>query len=157
MSAQLILVAEAVAEDLRNGSFALPFECRRSYETEMELKDTGKIRVDVVPVDPGFGVESRVWIAANVLVDVGIRYKFAAESLDSSSGQPVLKEVDALVELVQDLAVYLSLKRLTAYSGAAFLSVESRAGWVPEHLREWHQFTAAFRVGYRTSIPAGGA
>jgi len=150
---ELVQVADAVAAELNAESFSLPFTAVRHYETAMELEETGEIAVDVVPVSPGMEEESDTTLRFDSAVDVAVRYKFTSADTDPATGRINTLAVDDLLNLVQELGRFLSLRRLTEFD-AVFVSIETMFGWVPDHLQQWSQFTSIFRVTYRTSLPA---
>ena len=148
-------VAEAVAAELVNGPFSVPFEVERSYaDWEWPLDDTdqGGLRVDVVPVNnPATELETRGSVSYKVATDIVIRKKFAANEQEAGTGRIDIAEIDGLVRLVLEINAHFLKGRLDTYSKAVWDETAIRAAYIGKHLREHRQFTGVVRVTFDVS------
>jgi hypothetical protein len=154
--------AEALTAMLAGAAMSQVFECERSYaDWELALDDTdeGKLRIDVAVVTTKQVVEQNargnpldpklVW---TIPIDIAIRKKFLREHQDDATGRVAVEEVDVLMEVVQELVLFLWQKRLDGHPAAIWSEPPTiAAAPVTKHLRENRQFTAVIRLAYRVT------
>jgi len=140
--ATIINIADAVVAELNGGSFSQSFSAERHYVPLFELKDMKQLRVTVVPKGLSVGAHSRSQNLVDYQVDVAVQKKFATGDA---------AELDPLMTLVEEIADFFRLRRLTAYPGAAWVKTENAPVYAQEHYDELRQFTSVitftFRVG----------
>ncbi len=149
--AELIKVAEAIRKELAGAVFSQSFQPVRSYDTDTELEDLDVLHVDVVPAGLTPEPESNTSMAYDCMVDIGIRKRFGSDAVDSDTGKLEEEEIDRLLAFEQDMIQFFPQRGLTAYTSAKFISIEVRIAWVPEHIRQYQQFTGILRVTYRST------
>ncbi len=136
----ILEIADAVVASLNAGSFALEFEAERKYQPVFELQDMQTLHVSVVPKSLAITTAARDSGFFDVAIDVGVQKKVNA---DESA------ELDALMNLVEQIADHLRMKRLDDAPNAAWLGVANEPVFAPEHLEQWRQFTSVLTVTYR--------
>jgi sulfite reductase beta subunit-like hemoprotein len=95
--------------------------------------------------------DSRSSLAYNALIDVAVRYKFAAATQIYATQEIDLTYIEEYVDLLEAIAEHLATpgnRALTAKTDATWLRNEMRAPWVPEHIREHRQYTGIVRATY---------
>jgi len=133
-------IADAVVASLNAGSFALEFEAERKYQPVFELHDMQTLRVSVVPKSLAITTAARDSGFFDCAIDIGVQKKVNAD--DSA-------ELDALMNLVEQIADHLRMKRLDDSPNAAWLGIANEPVFAPEHLEQWRQFTSVLTVTYR--------
>lgn len=163
MSAVLVSLADGLAAEINAHSFntAFEFEAVRSWGAfDLDLADTKEpeLHVDIVPAglpktdlaDRGGTVD---W---NASADIILRYKFPRTSTEESTGEIERGQVDALVNLTEQIIDMLysdDHRRLQNYDAANILAsgVEVRTIASRKDLREKRQFLAILRVTYENA------
>jgi len=133
-------IADAVVASLNAGSFTLEFEAERKYQPVFELQDMQTLHVSVVPKSLAITTAARDSGFFDVAIDIGVQKKVNAD-------QPA--ELDALMNLVEQIADHLRMKRLDDAPNAAWLAIANEPVFAPEHLEQWRQFTSVLTVTYR--------
>jgi len=151
-TAEIVLVADAVAAELNAGEFSQEFTAVRGYQSDTELEDMATLHVDVVPVTPDPAVEARFSAGCRNQVDVAIRKRFEGDDIDGDTGRVLNATLDAMLLLEQELYLYLLNKNLAGYAAAAYLETTIRTAWIPEHVKRLNQFTGIIRTTYGTSL-----
>jgi len=136
----VINVADAVVASLNGASFSLPVTAERKYVPAVDLADLADLHVTVVPRAVAITTATRDSSYFDCTVDVGIQKKVNPDDLG---------ELDALVNLTQEIVDHLRLRRLDSYPGAAWMSITHEPVFAPEHLDQERAFTAVVSVTYR--------
>lgn len=138
----VIDIADAVADELNAGTFGQTFVPERLYRPDFELAEMKTLHVTVVPKGLVTSALSRGQNLYDVSVDVAIQKKLAAEDQ---------AEIDPLMALVEELADFFRLRRLTAAPSAVWLKTENLPVYAMDHLEQKKLFTSVltftFRVG----------
>ena len=136
-------IADAVVASLNSPGdpgFSQPFTAERFYQPSFELADMATLHVSVVPRTVTISSASRNASFHDCAIDVGVQKKVNPEN-------PA--EIDGLLNLMDEIADHLRLKRLEAYPDAAWLSMQHEPVFAPEHLDQLRQFTSVLTVTYR--------
>ncbi|QKK08472.1 MAG: hypothetical protein HND58_09985 [Planctomycetota bacterium] len=134
----LIAIADAVTASLNAGSFGQPFNAERLYQPAFELADLADLKVSVVPKGVTIATASRDGSYFDCAVDVGIQKKIADDA-----------EIDGLVDLAEEIADHLRMKRLDDEPEAVWLSIEHEPVVAAEHLEQQRALTSILTVTYR--------
>jgi len=134
----LINIADAVAASLNAASFGQPFTAERLYQPAFELADLADLKVSVVPKSVTIATASRDGSYFDCSVDVGIQKKIADDA-----------EIDGLVDLAEEIADHLRMKRLDDVPEAVWLSIEHEPVVAAEHLEQQRALTSILTVTYR--------
>jgi len=134
----LIAIADAVTASLNAGSFGQPFTAERLYQPAFELADLADLKVSVVPKGVTIATASRDGSYFDCAVDVGIQKKVADDA-----------EIDGLVDLAEEIADHLRMKRLDGFPQAVWLSIEHEPVVAAEHLEQQRALTTVLTVTYR--------
>jgi len=134
----LVAIADAVTASLNAGSFGTPFTAERLYQPAFELADLADLKVSVVPKGVTIATASRDGSYFDCAVDVGIQKKVADDA-----------EIDGLVDLAEEIADHLRMKRLDGFPEAMWLSVEHEPVVAAEHLEQQRALTSILTVTYR--------
>ena len=161
MSSVLLAVADALAADLTQHSFSVPFSAARTYadcEYQLDAVDDS-LQCDVVPASElKTELDDRGTVRYLASAFVVFRRKFAGSDIEQvgTSEQTRVKAsaVDPLVALVEEANEWLTAQeRLTNLSDAVWNSTNVEAAVVHKHLREWSQFTGIIKTTYEVPKP----
>lgn len=136
----VIDIADAVVASLNAGTFSQTFEAERKYQPVYELPDMQTLHVSVVPRSVSITTATRETGYFDCAVDVGVQKKVNPDEPD---------EIDALMNLVEEIADHLRMKRLNDAPQAAWVSIENEPAFASEHLDQQRVFTSVLTVTYR--------
>jgi hypothetical protein len=136
----IIAVADALVAKLQAGTFSLPCEIARGYRPVVELPDLADTKVTVVPKSLSISAATRVDGFYDCAIDIGVQRKVNPDD-------PA--ELDALMQLVEELGDHLRGKQLDGFAAAVWLSLQNEPVFAPEHLEQHRQFTSVLTVTYR--------
>ncbi|MFZ2873459.1 MAG: hypothetical protein WAZ94_03140 [Phycisphaerales bacterium] len=134
-------IADAAAAHINAGTFSQPVNAVRMYQPAFTLEDLTDLRVSVVPRTVGIAAASRDSSVFECVVDVGIQKKLPAEGAEDA--------IDALLDLVEEIADHLRLKRLPDAPEAAWASISHEPVVSSESLEQHRVFTSVLSVTYR--------
>lgn len=136
--AQLVDVAEAIVVALNGEVFTPAFVATRDYEPTFDLQDAA-LRVTVVPRALPSGILSRSESQSDAQIDIGVQKKV--------SGSATNAEMDALISLVEEIAIFVRAER--EFSTSRWIRTENDPIYSPEHLKDMRQFTSVLTVTLR--------
>jgi hypothetical protein len=141
----VIDIADAVAADLNSSGLlsGLGITARRAVLPRYELADLAELRITVVPKSIEITGSTRSLSQYDVVVDVGIQQKLLPES------PPTDSEVEALLDLVQQLADHLRTAQLDDVGNCVWVSVANDPIYAPDHLSDQRVFTSVLSLTYR--------
>lgn len=134
-------IADAVAAHVNAGTFSQPVNAVRMYQPAFTLEDLADLRVSVVPRTVGIAAASRDSSTFECVVDVGVQKKLPAEGEQG--------EIDALLDLVEEITDHLRLKRLPDAPEAAWTGIAHEPVVSSESLEQHRLFTSVLSVTYR--------
>ncbi len=134
-------VADAVAAHINAGTFSRPVSAERMYQPAFTLEDLKDLRVSVVPRTVGISAASRDSSVFECVIDVGVQQKLPA------TGEQA--EIDALLDLVEEITDHLRLKRLPGAPEAAWVGIAHEPVVSSESLEQHRVFTSVLSVTYR--------
>ncbi len=108
------------------------------FQPAFTLEDLKDLRVSVVPRTTGITTASRDSSAFECVVDVGVQKKVADEA-----------EIDGLLDIVEEVADHLRLKRLPDEPEAAWVGITHEPVVSTEALEQHRAFTSVLSVTYR--------
>jgi len=132
-------IAAAVVAELAGQTFSMPVTCARKYAPNWDLRDIEGVQISVVPRGIDIASASRSQLSIQVSVDVAVQKKAAAST-------PA--ELDPLMDLVQEIADFLTRRPLAAYADASWLRIANTPIYAPDHLTEKRLFTSVLTVTY---------
>ncbi|NLX57694.1 MAG: hypothetical protein GXY74_01240 [Phycisphaerae bacterium] len=138
--ALIVDIADAVVTELNAGTFSQELTAARLYRPEFDLKEMAALHVTVVPRGVEAVTVSRTSVQYDVSVDVAVQKKLSTETN---------AQIDPLMGLVEEIATFFRLRRLTAYPSASWLRTENEPVYSPGHLEELRQFTSVLTVTFR--------
>ena len=136
-------IADAVVTDLNGaaaGTFAQAFTAARHYRPQFDLAELKTLRVSVVPKGIAITGLMRIANQHDVSIDVAVQKK--VNPTDSA-------ELDGLMTLVEQIADYFRLRRLTALPTALWTKTENVPVYAPEHLEQKQVFTSVLTFTFR--------
>jgi hypothetical protein len=136
----IIDIAQAVVTSLNAGEFGQEFQAERKYQPVFELSEMQTLHVTVVPKSVSISMASRNDGYFDCAIDVGVQKRVNVEDPD---------EIDALMDLVEQLADHLRQRRLDEQPEAVWLSIANEPVFAPEHLDQERTFTSVLTVTYR--------
>ncbi|MFO0839605.1 MAG: hypothetical protein U1D55_13900 [Phycisphaerae bacterium] len=136
----IIDIADAIVASLNAGTFSQPFEAERKYQPVFELPDMQTLHVSVVPRSVAITTATRESSYFDCAVDVGVQRKVNPD-------EPT--ELDELMNLVEEIADHLRMKRLDEAQQAAWVAIENEPAFASEHLDQQRVFTSVLTVTYR--------
>ena len=138
--AEIVDIADAVVTELNAGTFSQELEAVRLYRPQFDLAEMATLHVTVVPKSIETVTVSRTCVQYDITVDVAVQKKLEAETND---------EIDPLVSLVEEIAMFFRLRRLAEYPNATWLRTENEPVYSPGHLEEVRQFTSVLTLTFR--------
>lgn len=136
-------IADAVVTDLNGavaGTFAQTFTAARHYRPQFDLAELKTLRVSVVPKGIAITGLMRSANQHDVSVDVAVQKK--VNPADSA-------ELDGLMTLVEQIADYFRLRRLTGMPTALWTKTDNVPVYAPEHLETKQVFTSVLTFTFR--------
>jgi hypothetical protein len=137
---RIIDIAGAMVAELNGGTFSKPFQAVRYYKPTFDLKDMKELHVSVVPKGTELSIANRSLAQADIQIDIGVQQKL-------TSNEPT--EIDALMQLVEEIADFLRTHPLTTCPSASWVGAENKPIYSPEHLEQLRQFTSVLTLTYR--------
>jgi len=134
-------IADAVAAHINAGTYTRPVTAARVYQPAFTLEDLKDLRVSVVPRTVGIAAASRDSSTFECVIDVGVQQKLLAENEQAA--------IDALLDLVEEIADHLRLKRLPGAPEAAWAGIAHEPVVSSESLEQHRVFTSVLSVTYR--------
>ena len=134
-------LADAVAAHINTGTYSRPVSAERVYQPVFTLEDLKDLRVSVVPRTVGISAASRDSSIFECVIDVGLQQKLPAENEQA--------EIDALLDLVEEIADHLRLTRLPEAPDAAWAGIAHEPVVSSESLEQHRVFTSVLSVTYR--------
>jgi hypothetical protein len=133
-------IAQAVTDEL-NASAILPgVTAVRSYAPQYELPEMDILHVTVVPKGLTVAAVGRSANQYDCQIDIAVQKRFQTDA-------PA--ELDPLMNLVEEIAGFFRLKRLSAFPAAAWIKTEHNPIFAPEHMRELRQFTSVITLTFK--------
>ncbi|MBT9156655.1 MAG: hypothetical protein DDT37_01643 [Firmicutes bacterium] len=137
-------IADAVIRALNGRSFSLAFTAVRKSVPMWSREELSTLRVMVIPSTYSSEIQDRGRRTSLYSVDIAVQ-----RAVDPAS----LSAVDALLDLLDEIDSFLSMKRLLGFQAAMWTGVETVAGaeamYAPEHLEGLRVFTGVLRVTWR--------
>ncbi len=138
--ATITSIAEAVKDELNVGEFSQEFTAERYYQPVFDLADMKDLRVTVVPKGIEIAAAGRNDTQNDYQIDVAIQKK-----IDTAD----MAIVDGLMALVEEIADFFRLRRLTRYAGAVWMHTENNPIYLPDHFEQMRQFTSVLTLTFR--------
>lgn len=135
------IAAIAVAAHINAGTYTRPVTAARVYQPAFTLEDLRDLRVSVVPRTVGISAASRDSSIVECVIDVGVQQKLPAENEEV--------EIDALLDLAEEIADRLRLTRLPGAPEAAWVGIAHEPVVSSESLEQHRVFTSVLSVTYR--------
>ncbi|QOJ18476.1 MAG: hypothetical protein HRU76_13140 [Phycisphaeraceae bacterium] len=136
-------IADAVAAHINAGTYSRPVSAKRMYQPAFTLEDLKDLRVSVVPRTVGISAASRDSSTFECIIDVGVQQKLPAPHEGEQA------EIDALLDLVEEIADRLRLARLPGAPEAAWAGIAHEPVVASESLEQHLVFTSVLSVTYR--------
>ena len=136
-------IAAAVVADMNgapSGAFSQPFTAVLAYLPQYELADMKILHVTVVPKGVVVQPSGRGACQYDYAIDVAVQQKLA--STDPATIAP-------LMSLVDQVADFFRLRRLTNYAAAIWARTEHPHLYSQEHLEQLRQFTSVLTLTFR--------
>jgi len=133
-------IADAVVAELNAASLSQPISAERHYVPVFDLQDMKDLHVSVVPKGVVITKSDRSRNTNDVQIDVAVQKKF--EKGDAA-------EIDPLVNLVEEIADFFRLRRLSSYPNAHWIKTEHAPIYAQEHWDELRQFTSVLTLTFR--------
>ena len=136
----ILQIADAVVAELAAGSFDQELFVERLYVPDFDLEEMDELRVTVVPRELRVSGLNRTQCSYEADIDIAIQKKF---KLGSAA------EIDPLVELVEAIADFFRLRRLTSFPAVIWSGTEHHVLYSEEHWNQYHQFTSLLTLTFR--------
>lgn len=120
------------------------------YDTNLQLEDAATLHVDVVAAGLACVPNSRASLRYEVLVDIAVRYRFGTTEQETD-GSIDVGDIEGYVYLLEEIGELLATpanRSLATKTVATWIGNEIRLPWVPEHLRNFRQYTGILRATY---------
>jgi hypothetical protein len=139
MPANIVAIADAVTAELNAYGFSQPFNAVRHYVPTFELSTMATLHVSVVPRGMTSKSLDRNRDSFDYEIDVAVQKKI----------DPTLANLDALMELVEEIADHFRTHSLSNLPEARCIEVANAPVYASEHLSEFRQFTSVLTLTYR--------
>jgi hypothetical protein len=139
MPATILALADAVVAQLNATSFSQPLTAERHYQPCFELSEMTELRVSVVPRSVASKALDRNRDGFDFKIDVAVQRKV----------EPSVENLDALMELVEEIADHFRSHPLAGFPQARCTEVANEPVYAMEHLEEFRQFTSVLTLTYR--------
>lgn len=137
----VIALADAIAASINAQTFTPPVTAERSHLPIFDLGQVGDaIKVSVVPRSLTVESAARTLNFFDMSIDAGVQKRV-------DPNDPA--EIDALLDLVEQIGDHLRLKRLGTMPEAQWLSSEHDPVLAAEHLERLSVFTSVLTLTYR--------
>lgn len=140
MVSTVVQVADAVVVSLNGATFSQPVAAERKYLPAVDLAELAALHVTVVPRAVAITTATRDSSYFDCTIDVGIQQKVNPDQI---------AELDALVNLAEEIVDHLRMRALDSLPGAAWLSITHEPVFAPEHLDQERALTSVVSVTYR--------
>jgi hypothetical protein len=134
-------IADAVAAHINAGTYTRPVTAARVYQPAFTLEDLKDLRVSVVPRTTAISAASRDSSIFECVIDVGVQQKLPPKNEQA--------EIDALLDLAEEIADRLRLTRLPGAPEAAWAGIAHEPVVSSEALEQHRVFTSVLSVTYR--------
>lgn len=142
MSAEIVIIAEAVKDVVTGATLSQPVTVERVYLPEPKLQELSGILVTVVPKTKVCDAASRGGVRQrDYQIDIGIRQRLAERTN---------AEIDAKMLVVDEIESLFASKQLSGYPTATCIKVENVPIISDEHLNQLNQFTSLLTLTFRT-------
>jgi len=135
-------IADAVVAELNGHTFSQALTAVRYYRPVFDLGEMQTLHVSVVPKGVTIERADRSRNQYDFAIDVAVQKKF--ETGDAA-------ELDPLMSLVEEIADFFRLRRLTSYPDAIWVRTDNVPVYAPEHLEEFRQFTSVLSLTFRVA------
>jgi len=135
-------IADAVVTELNGHTFSRALTAVRYYRPVFDLGEMQTLHVSVVPKGVTIERADRSRNQYDFAIDVAVQKKF--ETGDAA-------ELDPLMTLVEEIADFFRLRRLTSYPDAVWVRTDNVPVYAPEHLEEFRQFTSVLTLTFRVA------
>lgn len=136
-------IVEAVTQELNSapeGTFSMAFTAVRHYRPQFDLAQLRDLRVSAVPKSIAITSAGRSLNQHEIAVDVAVQKK-----VDPAEQA----ELDGLMLLVEQIADFFRLRRLSAFPEALWVKTENQPIYAPEHLEQHRVFTSVLTLTFR--------
>lgn len=139
MAATIIAIADAVVESINAASLSQPVSAVRHYQPKFELSEMAELKVSVVPRSVLSKGLDRNRDSFDFKIDVAVQQKV----------EPTASNLDALMELVEEIADHFRAQPLAGATAARCVEVVNDPVFAMEHLEEFRQFTSVITLTFR--------
>ena len=122
--------------------FGMTFTAQRHYRPVFDLAALKVLHVTVVPRRIEISMWSRSKNVHDISVDVAVQKKVTASDV---------AEIDGLMGLVEQIADFFRLRRLSSYPDAIWVKTENIPVYEPEHLESKQVFTSVLTLTFRVT------
>ena len=139
MAATILDIADAVVAQPNGATLSQPVAAERHYQPQFELSEMTELRVSVVPRSVTSKGLDRNRDSFDYKIAVAVQQKL----------DPMPGNLDALMELVEEIADHFRSEPLAGYPQARCTEVENVPVYAVEHLDEFRQFTSVVTLTFR--------
>ncbi len=139
MPATIVTIADAVVAELNAATFSKPVTAERHYLPVFQPSQLVDLRVTVVPRSIANKSLDRSRDSFDYAIDVAVQQKL----------DPTVGNLDALLELVEEVADHFRSHPLAAFPAARCTEVQNVPVYAAEHLEEYRQFTSLLTLTFR--------
>lgn len=132
-------IASALLDELDAHTFSRAVRVVRKYVPQMDLRDMDGVLVTVVPRGNEIANADRSRVSNQVSIDVAVQAKVRSTNAE---------DVDPLMDVVQEVADFLTRRRLDAVPGASWLRIANVPIYAADHLAGKSMFTSVLTVTY---------
>lgn len=131
----LAKIAGTVAQQLNQAALAEPVNAKVSYNPAFKLEQMNELKVTVVPRSVEYFREGRGLLKTVSKIDIAVQKRLK---------QKQIEQADELVCLCEAISSFFQKKKIT--ESAISSNVAYSPVFVPEHMREFSQFTGVITL-----------
>lgn len=134
-------LADAVVYDLNSKTdWSIPFIAERVAAARKDIRELNEISVSVIPASIQYQREARDFMRYIMVIDIGIQKHLDGNETDA---------VGELGSLVDEIAQYLSGRKLSQKPNAKQIGISNDPIYIQEHLLQKRVFTSVVSVKYQ--------
>lgn len=134
-------LADAIVYELNaKQDWTIPFTATRIAVPRKEIKDLNEITISVIPSSVQYQREARDYMRYTITIDIGLQKHLDRNETDA---------VDELGTLVDEIAIYMTGRKLSKMSVAKNIGTSNDPIYIQEHLLQKRVFTSVISLTYQ--------
>lgn len=146
MSVPVLIIADAIVTALNEATLSLSFKATREYVPKFDTTDANNVQVKVVPKSDAREMGSAAVDDAAVAIDIGVMKRLQNAVTDEKA------ELDALLELCEEIKAVINRERLTGAEEAVCVGVAQEIVYSVEDVDQGRVFLTVITANFATTV-----